>query len=273
MGQGSTSALLIGTSFANARNLTEDQIAYAHGDASTLLPAAIMPPGAWFPELERQPLSGIPRTGADRGSKISIRSWASTRTAKQEDIRTAFRNLVKKLHPDVKPDDEDAQETFKKVSTAYRILSDAEKRVRYNKGEIGNDGEVKPEFEAKRQFRRYAFRFYAAAAMALLLAMGVLGMVWHAVLTDDGNGKGRVEIAVATPPKSSERLDADQSAPSTRSDLKVDFRRQPQLEDRRRHRGCGRDKDRDARWPRPRHCRAGRARTPQRRPQARRISR
>ena len=45
-------AMLIGTSFAHTRNLTEDQIAFAHGDASTRLPASIMPPSSWFPEAE-----------------------------------------------------------------------------------------------------------------------------------------------------------------------------------------------------------------------------
>jgi len=146
-----------------------------------------------------------------------------TRAAEPEAIRAAFRVLVKKLHPDLNPGDDEAQEAFKKVSIAYRILNDPEKRVRYDKGEIGSDGEINPEFEAQRQFRRHAFRFYTAAAMSLLLAGGVLGVVWRAVLIDDGGGRGRVEIAVATPPKSNERLDPVQS------DLKVDFRRQPAI--------------------------------------------
>lgn len=219
-------AVLTGASFANVRNLTEEQIAFAYGDASTLLPAAVMAPNSWFaaaedaiyPEFPDYP---VPEQMADVDLYDVL---GVTRTAKPEIIRAAFRNLVKKLHPDVNPDDDHAQELFNKVSTAYRILGDPEKRVRYDKGEIGGDGEINPEFEAKRQFRRYAFRFYTAAAMSLLLAGGVLGVVWHAVLTDDGTGRGRVEIAVATPPKSSERLDGDQTAGS---DLKVDFRRRP----------------------------------------------
>jgi curved DNA-binding protein CbpA len=215
-------AVLTGTSFANARNLTEDQIAFAHGDASTLLPAAIMPPGAWFPRPEENiyPEYPVPEQMVDEDLYEVL---GVSRNAKQDDVRAAFRNLVKKLHPDVNPDDDEAQESFKKVSTAYRILSDTEKRARYDKGEIGSDGEINPEFEAKRQFRRYAFRFYTAAALSLLLAAGVLGVVWHAVLTDDGVGSGRVEIAVATPPKSSERLD------TVPSELKVDFRRPPRM--------------------------------------------
>ncbi len=218
-------AVLTGTSFANARNLTEDQIAFAHGDASTLLPAAIMAPSAWFPIAEDSIYPEYPEypVPAQLVDEDLYEVLGVTQTATPEVIRAAFRNLVKKFHPDVNPGDDEAQETFKKVSTAYRILSDAEKRVRYDKGEIGSDGEINPEFEAKRQFRRHAFRFYTAAAMSLLLAGGVLGAVWHAVLTDDGIGRGRVEIAVATPPKSSERLDAAQS------DLKVDFRRQPEM--------------------------------------------
>jgi curved DNA-binding protein CbpA len=218
-------AVLIGTSFAHARNLTEDQIAFTHGDASTLLPAAIMPPSAWFPDMEdsfyqEYPEYPVPEQMVDEDLYEVL---GVERTAQPEAIRAAFRVLVKKLHPDVNPDDDEAQEAFKRVSTAYRILGDPEKRMRYDKGEIGSDGEINPEFEARRQFRRHAFRFYTAAAMSLLLAGGVLGVVWRAVLTDDGAGRGRVEIAVATPPKSSERLDPAES------DLKVDFRRQPEL--------------------------------------------
>ena len=218
-------AVLTGTSFANVRNLTEDQIAFAHGDASTRLPAAIMPPPSWFPAMEDSIYSDYPEypvpdqmVDEDLYEVLGV-----TRAAEPEAIRAAFRVLVKKLHPDLNPDDDEAQEAFKKVSTAYRILGDPEKRVRYDKGEIGSDGEINPEFEAQRQFRRHAFRFYTAAAMSLLLAGGVLGVVWHAVLTDDWGGRGRVEIAVATPPKSNERLDPAQS------DLKVDFRRQPAM--------------------------------------------
>ena len=216
-------AMLTGTSFAHVRNLTEDQIAFAHGDASTLLPASIMPPSCWFSEAEDTFYTeyreyAIPERIVDEDLYEIL---GVPRTAKPEIIRTAFRNLVKKFHPDLNPDDYEAQETFKKVSIAYRILSDAKKRVRYDKGEIGSDGEINPEFEARRQFRRHAFRFYTAAAMSLMLAGGVLGVVWHAVLTDDG--RGRVEIAVATPPKSSERLD------SAQSDLKIDFRRQAEM--------------------------------------------
>ena len=219
-------AVLIGTSFANARNLTEDQIAFTHGDASTLLPAGIMPPSTWFAAAEDSFYSDYPEypAPAQLVDEDLYEVLGVARTAKPDAIRVAFRHLVKKLHPDVNPNDDAAQEAFKKVSIAYRILNDPEKRVRYDAGEIGGDGEINPEFEANRQFRRHAFRFYTAAALSLLLAGGVLGVVWHAVLTDDGIGRGRVEIAVATPPKSRERLDAAQS------DLKVDFRRQPTLE-------------------------------------------
>ena len=197
-------AIIVGASFANARNLTAEQIAVAHGDASTVLPAALMPPDSWFPHLDddffREYVVPDRMQNEDLYEVLGV-----SRTAKPDEIRSSFRILVKKYHPDLNPDDSAAQESFKQVSTAYRILSDPEKRARYDRGEIGEDGEISPEFAAKKQFRRYAFRFYAAAGMSLLLAGSVLGVVWHSVLTDDD--RGRVAIAVATPPKTIERLD------------------------------------------------------------------
>jgi DnaJ-class molecular chaperone len=63
------------------------------------------------------------------------------RGASQQEIRRAFRKLAKELHPDVKPGDRAAAERFKKVSVAYDLLSDPEKRKRYDRGEIDAAGE------------------------------------------------------------------------------------------------------------------------------------
>ncbi len=63
------------------------------------------------------------------------------RTASDDEIRKAFRKLARELHPDVNPDDKDAAERFKKVSVAYDLLGDAEKRQKFDRGEIDANGE------------------------------------------------------------------------------------------------------------------------------------
>lgn len=70
-------------------------------------------------------------------------------SASSEEIRTAFRALVKKLHPDLHPDDPDADDRFKKVVMANEVLSDEAKRSQYDRGRnarrvrIGPDQAIK----------------------------------------------------------------------------------------------------------------------------------
>lgn len=54
------------------------------------------------------------------------------RNAKEEDIKRAYRKLAQKLHPDHNPNNPTAEEKFKGVNEAYQVLSDAEKRSRYD---------------------------------------------------------------------------------------------------------------------------------------------
>ena len=75
------------------------------------------------------------------------------KTASAEDITKAYRKLAKKLHPDLNPGDKAAEEKFKKVSAAYDILGDAEKRGRYDRGEIDASGQETPQ---QRYYREYA---------------------------------------------------------------------------------------------------------------------
>lgn len=55
-----------------------------------------------------------------------------SKDASQQDIKKAYRQLAKEYHPDRNPDP-DAEETFKKISTAYEVLSDPEKRQAYDR--------------------------------------------------------------------------------------------------------------------------------------------
>jgi DnaJ-class molecular chaperone len=63
-----------------------------------------------------------------------------SRTASDADIKRAYRRLVKDLHPDQHPDDEAKLAEFKKVSSAWEILGDANKRAAYDRGEIDGEG-------------------------------------------------------------------------------------------------------------------------------------
>lgn len=55
------------------------------------------------------------------------------RTATQKDIKTAYRKLARKHHPDVNPGDKKAESLFKEIGEAYSVLSDSEKRKKYDR--------------------------------------------------------------------------------------------------------------------------------------------
>src|ERR1700746_2134313 len=67
------------------------------------------------------------------------------RQAGEEEIRKAFRKLAKKHHPDLNPGDKAAEAKFKEITQANDILSDKDKRRRFDAGEIDATGaEVPP---------------------------------------------------------------------------------------------------------------------------------
>ena len=62
------------------------------------------------------------------------------RTASEDEIKKAYRKLAKKYHPDLNPGDKQAEERFKEVNEAYEILSDKDKKARYDQfGHAGVD--------------------------------------------------------------------------------------------------------------------------------------
>jgi DnaJ-class molecular chaperone len=67
------------------------------------------------------------------------------REATPEQIRAAYRKLAKQNHPDLHPGDKQAEERFKTISAANELLSDPEKRARYDRGEIDASGQERPE--------------------------------------------------------------------------------------------------------------------------------
>src|SRR5213075_2707203 len=54
-----------------------------------------------------------------------------SKTATEDEIRSAFRKLARKYHPDVAKDKKAAEEKFKQINEAYEVLSDPEKRTKY----------------------------------------------------------------------------------------------------------------------------------------------
>ncbi len=70
------------------------------------------------------------------------------RGASDADIKKAYRSLAKQLHPDRNKDKPDAAKRFAEVTHAYDLLSDKNKRARYDRGEIDEDGNPKMPFGA-----------------------------------------------------------------------------------------------------------------------------
>jgi curved DNA-binding protein CbpA len=66
------------------------------------------------------------------------------RTASPEEIQKAYRRLAKKLHPDLNPGNKESEECFKEVSGANDLLSDPDKRQRFDSGEIDASGAERP---------------------------------------------------------------------------------------------------------------------------------
>lgn len=74
------------------------------------------------------------------------------RSDSAEDIQKAYRRLAKKLHPDLNPGNPEAEEEFKKIASAYDLLSDPEKRARFDRGEIDASGAERPQHQFYRDY-------------------------------------------------------------------------------------------------------------------------
>lgn len=74
--------------------------------------------------------------------------------ASEENIKKAYRKLARKLHPDLNPNDKDAHKKFQQINEANQVLSDPEKRKKYD--EYGKDWQHAEKFEEQRYAQRSA---------------------------------------------------------------------------------------------------------------------
>jgi curved DNA-binding protein len=76
------------------------------------------------------------------------------KTATSKDIKNAYRKLARKHHPDLNPNDKDAKKNFQSINEANEVLSDKEKRKKYDK--YGKDWQHAEQFEKSEQYQNHS---------------------------------------------------------------------------------------------------------------------
>jgi curved DNA-binding protein len=79
------------------------------------------------------------------------------KTATQKDIKNAYRKLARKYHPDLNPNDKNAKRNFQQINEANEVLSDPEKRKKYD--QYGKDWQHSEEFEKQKQYQQQSQNF------------------------------------------------------------------------------------------------------------------
>ena len=80
--------------------------------------------------------------------------------ASEEDIKKAYRKLARKHHPDLNPHDAEANKKFQQINEAHEVLSDPEKRKKYD--QYGKDWQHAEQFEEMRRQRQQQRQSYGA---------------------------------------------------------------------------------------------------------------
>lgn len=86
------------------------------------------------------------------------------KNASEADIKKAYRRLARKLHPDLNPNDETAKKKFQQINEANEVLSDPEKRRKYD--QYGKDWQHAEAFEKQKQSQQQQGRGYSAQDFA-----------------------------------------------------------------------------------------------------------
>jgi curved DNA-binding protein len=83
------------------------------------------------------------------------------KTATTKEIKNAYRKLARKYHPDLNPNDKDAKRKFQEINEANEVLSDPEKRKKYD--QYGKDWQHSEQFEKQKQYQQQSQDFGRSA--------------------------------------------------------------------------------------------------------------
>jgi curved DNA-binding protein len=110
------------------------------------------------------------------------------KNATQEDIRKAYRKLARKLHPDLNPNDKEAHKKFQQINEANEVLSDPEKRKKYD--QYGKDWQHAEQFEQARQSQQRSHGF-GAETFSVDFGEGEFSDFFTSMFGDMGGGRFR----------------------------------------------------------------------------------
>ncbi|MDX2265164.1 MAG: pentapeptide repeat-containing protein [Hyphomicrobiales bacterium] len=169
-----TGADLTGADLTSVRNLSQAQVDSAVGDVTTQLPLDLRMPRGW---IAPQPQPAAPPPMEDEriisGDLYDV--LGADPSDSDDVIHAVYRSRAKSLHPDLNPGDPRAAAEFRRLTYAYAILRDPARRARYDRGEIGADGEETEEFRyAQWQAeRRRRTRKYVGVSLGVAVVVGV----------------------------------------------------------------------------------------------------
>jgi len=108
------------------------------------------------------------------------------RNATEKEIKQAYRRLARKYHPDVNPGDKSAEARFKEINEAYEILSDSEKRKKYDR--FGDQWQYAEQFAKAGQGAQWDFRQGDTYTTFDFGDLGDLGDVFGGIFRGFGGG-------------------------------------------------------------------------------------